>query len=94
MTEMWEPRDGVRKVAGHEKRVIYDTDACDLEDELRRLRQAMDTLGDVQLYGHVEGEKVGSFVVDGDELPSDARVSDLRDRLRHARDNDEDGGSA
>jgi hypothetical protein len=83
---MYQARDGVKKATGYEKRVVYDTDALDLDAEVRRVRDDMDAFGDVVLCDRVEGEKVGAFVVDGEELPDDARLSDLLERLEAARD--------
>ena len=86
MTQMHQARDGVKKPATDEHRVVIDTDACDLEAELTRVQDDMDAFGDVKLYRHVDGEKIGAFVVDGDELPGDARLSDLREKLEEARE--------
>jgi len=76
---MYQARDGVKKATGYEKRVVYDTDALDLDAEVRRVRDDMDAFGDVVLCDRVEGEKVGAFVVDVEldistTLPDDTAV--------------------
>ena len=88
MTQMHQARDGVKKPATDEHRVVIDTDACDLEAELTRVQDDMDAFGDVKLCRHVDGEKIGAFVVDGDELAGDARLSDLQEKLEEAREGD------